>query len=62
MADTTKVALRRPRFKLYSFDEVCRMPPAQWEEECRLNNADMERSPEDEQPYPSHLGKKEIRS
>jgi hypothetical protein len=43
MAHTT----RRPRFKLYGFDEIGRMTPAEWERECRLNNADMEEHQED---------------
>jgi hypothetical protein len=37
----------RCRFKLYGVGEVCRMSPAEWEEECRRNGADMEESPEE---------------
>jgi hypothetical protein len=48
MPDTTKVALRRPRFKLHSFSDICRMSPSEWDDECRRNGADMEESPEDQ--------------
>jgi len=48
MAETTKIAPRRPRFKLHTFNEICRMSPTEWNDECRRNNADMEDSPEDE--------------
>jgi hypothetical protein len=33
---------RRPRFKLYGFNEICHMSPAEWDEECRHNNADFQ--------------------
>jgi hypothetical protein len=38
---------RSPRFKVYGFDEICRMTSAEWDEECRRNNADFEESPEE---------------
>jgi hypothetical protein len=31
----------RCRFKLYGFNEVLRMTPEEWDEECRKNNVDM---------------------
>jgi hypothetical protein len=37
----------RPRFKMYGFDEICRMTPAEWDEECRRNHADFEEHPEE---------------
>ena len=40
-------ATRRPRFKLYGFNEICRMSSAEWEEECRQNKADFEEHPEE---------------
>jgi hypothetical protein len=39
--------IRRPRFKLYGFNEICHMSPAEWHEECRQNNADFEEHPEE---------------
>jgi hypothetical protein len=48
MAGTTKVALRRPRFKLHDVSEICRMSRTEWEDECRRDGADLEESPEDE--------------
>jgi transposase-like protein len=35
------------RFKLYGFNEICRMTSSEWDEECRRNNADFEESPEE---------------
>jgi hypothetical protein len=40
-------ATRRPRFKLYGFNEICRMSSAEWEEKSRHNNADFEEHPEE---------------
>ena len=40
-------ATRRPRFKLYGFNEICRMSSAECEDECRQNNADLEEHPEE---------------
>jgi hypothetical protein len=40
-------ATRRPHFKLYSFNEICRMSPAEWDEECRHNNTDFEEHAEE---------------
>ena len=40
-------ARTRARFKLYGFNEMCRMTSAEWSEECRRNNADFEEHPED---------------
>jgi hypothetical protein len=40
-------ATRRPRFKLYGFNEICRMSSAEWEDECRHNKADFEEHPEE---------------
>jgi hypothetical protein len=48
MPDTTKVALGRPRFKLHSFNEICRMSPPEWDQECRRNGADMQETAEDD--------------
>ena len=48
MAETTKIAPRRPRFKLHTFNEICRMSPTEWNDECRRNGADMEETPEDQ--------------
>jgi hypothetical protein len=35
------------RFKLYGFNEICRMTTDEWDEECRRNGADMEEHPEE---------------
>jgi len=40
-------ARTRARFKLYGFNEICRMTSAEWSEECRRNNADFEEHPEE---------------
>ena len=40
-------ARTRARFKLYGFNEMCRMTSAEWSEECRHNNADLEEHPEE---------------
>jgi hypothetical protein len=37
----------KARFKLYGFNEICRMTSSEWDEECRRNNADFEESPEE---------------
>jgi hypothetical protein len=40
-------AREKARFKLYGFNEICRMTSSEWDEECRRNNADFEGSPEE---------------
>jgi hypothetical protein len=40
-------AREKARFKLYGFNEICRMTPAEWEGQCRLNNADFKEHPEE---------------
>ena len=40
-------AREKARFKLYGFNEMCRMTSAEWSEECRHNNADLEEHPEE---------------
>ena len=40
-------ARTRARFKLYGFNEICRMTSAEWGEVCRRNNADFEEHPEE---------------
>jgi hypothetical protein len=40
-------AREQARFKLYGFNEICRMTSAEWGEVCRRNNADFEEHPEE---------------
>ena len=40
-------ARTRARFKVYGFNEICRMSSAEWGEECRRNNADFGEHPEE---------------
>jgi hypothetical protein len=35
-------ARERAKFRLYSFNEICRMSPEEWEEECRRNGCDFD--------------------
>jgi hypothetical protein len=40
-------ARTRARFKLYGFNEICRMSSAEWGQECRRNTADFGEHPEE---------------